>query len=86
MDFVDDQVGVGMKGFRVVRGQPLTKTIKQEMVNTKKWSTPRNGRHQQTCNTSSCVNTNKWSTPRNDQHQQTSTYQQMINTNKHQHE
>jgi hypothetical protein len=36
MNFIDDQVGVGMKGFRVVRGQPLTKTIKQEMVNTKK--------------------------------------------------
>jgi hypothetical protein len=62
MDFVDDQVGVGMKGFRVVRGQPLTKTIKQEMVNTKKWSTPRNGRHQTNINI-----------PTNDQHQQTST-------------
>jgi hypothetical protein len=63
MDFVDDQVGVGMKGFRVVRGQPLTKTIKQEMVNTKKWSTPRNGQHQE------MVNTKKWSTPNKHQHE-----------------
>jgi hypothetical protein len=59
MDFVDDQVGVGMKGFRVVRGQPLTKTIKQEMVNTKKWSTPRNGQHQQTSTYQQMINTNK---------------------------
>jgi hypothetical protein len=46
MDFVDDQVGVGMKGFRVVRGQPLTKTIKQEMVNTNKRSTPNKHQHE----------------------------------------
>jgi len=59
MDFVDDQVGVGMKGFRVVRGQPLTKTIKQEMVNTKKWSTPRNGQHQEMINTNKHQHTNK---------------------------